>query len=83
MPRPTEELQSIEKLGPPFPNFPKCTGEYKNIYGRKYWEYMGRLITEILEKLLKIRITNNITRKNKKKTKTKYGKLWAVRLFID
>ena len=26
---------------------------YKNIYGQKYWEYMGRQITEILEKLIK------------------------------
>ena len=32
---------------------PRAYRGYKNIYGQKYWEYMGRQITEILEKLLK------------------------------
>ena len=30
---------------------------YKHIYGQKYWEYMGRQITERLEKLIKTRTT--------------------------
>ena len=41
---------------------------YKNIYGQKYWEYMGRQITEILEKLRK---TTKTKEKLEKPRKTK------------
>ena len=64
---------------------------YKNIYGQKYWEYMGRQITEILEKPRKLRKKKlENLEKLKKPTKNrktcekllKYIKMWAVRLFI-
>ena len=41
---------------------------YKNIYGQKYWEYMGRQITEILEKPIEKLEKPRKPRKNTDKT---------------
>ena len=42
------------------------TGDTKNIYGQKYWEYMGRQSTEILEKAKKYKKKLTNKEKNKK-----------------
>ena len=42
---------------------------YKNIYGQKYWEYMGRQIAEILERHVKNRTRSKNLEKKKKQEK--------------